>query len=202
MRHVGKLHADKTCLLLCDMQERFRPLIHHMPTVVQTTRFMTGVAKALSVPIVATQQYTKVFGETIPECFSAPEELLAVAPIYDKKNFSMLTDEVQERLNGLSKDSFIIVGIESHICVQQTCLDLLEQGKDVHVIADGVSSQQPYDRKIALKRLQQAGAFVTTAQSAAFMLMQSADHEAFKTLSKLTIEHMKLPNAFNEAMLK
>jgi len=173
-----------------------------MPTVVQTTRFMTGVAKALSVPIVATQQYTKVFGETIPECFSAPEELLAVAPIYDKKNFSMLTDEVQERLNGLSKDSFIIVGIESHICVQQTCLDLLEQGKDVHVIADGVSSQQPYDRKIALKRLQQAGAFVTTAQSAAFMLMQSADHEAFKTLSKLTIEHMKLPNAFNEAMLK
>lgn len=202
VRHVGKLHADKTCLLLCDMQERFRPLIHHMPTVVQTTRFMTGVAKALSVPIVATQQYTKVFGETIPECFSAPEELLAVAPIYDKKNFSMLTDEVQERLNGLSKDSFIIVGIESHICVQQTCLDLLEQGKDVHVIADGVSSQQPYDRKIALKRLQQAGAFVTTAQSAAFMLMQSADHEAFKTLSKLTIEHMKLPNAFNEAMLK
>ena len=71
-------------------------------------------------------------------------------------------------------------------------------GKDVHVIVDGVSSQQIMDRSVALQRLQSAGAFLTTAQSAAFMLMQSAEHSNFKAVSKLTVEHMKLPNAFNK----
>ena len=82
--------------------------------------------------------------------------------------------------------------------MQQTCLDLLENGKDVHVIVDGVSSQQYIDREVALQRLVHAGAFLTTAQSAAFMLMQSAEHPNFKTVSKLTVEHMKLKNEFNE----
>lgn len=88
----------------------------------------------------------------------------------------------------------------AHVCVQQTCLDLLEEGKDVHVICDGVSSQQPFDREIALQRMSQAGAYLTTAQSAAFMLMKSANHPNFKTVSKLTVNHMKLPNEFNDAL--
>ena len=87
----------------------------------------------------------------------------------------------------------------AHVCVQQTCLDLLEQGKDVHIIVDGVSSQQAYDRQIALERMAQAGAFLTTAQSISFMLMKSAENANFKRVSKLTVEHMKLPNEFNEA---
>lgn len=197
-RSIGKLHPSKTCLLLCDMQERFRPLIHNSETVLRTTQYMTSVAKALTIPIVGTQQYTKVFGETITECFATPEDL-AATPMFEKKKFSMLTEQVQAHLDTLDRDSFIIVGIEAHVCVQQTCLDLLEQGKDVHVIVDGVSSQQPLDRAVALQRLQQSGAFLTTAQSAAFMLMQSADHENFKTVSKLTVEHMKLENEFNTA---
>ena len=76
--------------------------------------------------------------------------------------------------------TFKIFGIEAHVCVQQTCLDLLEDGKEVHIIADSVSSQQPYDRELALNRMSQAGAFLTTAQSAAFMLMQSAEHANFR----------------------
>lgn len=104
---------------------------------------------------------------------------------------------------GLSCDRFYIILTTpaiAHVCVQQTCLDLLEEGKDVHVICDAVSSQQPFDREIALQRMSQAGAYLTTAQSAAFMLMKSADHPNFKTVSKLTVNHMKLPNEFNDAM--
>jgi len=153
-RLVGKLEPSKTCLLLCDMQERFQSLIWKMDTVVSTARYMTSVSKALEIPVVATQQYTKVFGNTLPECFATPEELKAT-PIFEKKKFSMLTDEVQAKLVELNKDTYIICGIEAHVCVQQTCLDLLEQGKDVHVIVDGVSSQQPIDRSVALQRLQQ-----------------------------------------------
>lgn len=200
-RVVGKLYPQRTAFLLCDVQERFRPLIWRMETVIQSCRYLTGVAKALDIPIVATQQYTKVFGETIKECFASDEELNNT-PIFEKKKFSMMTEQVQTKIDQLDKEAFVVMGIETHVCVQQTCLDLLSQGKDVHVIVDGVSSQQPIDREVALQRLQQAGAFLTTAQSAAFMLMQTADHPNFKTVSQLTVEHMKLPNEFNEALLE
>ena len=187
-RTVGKLKPENTVFLLCDIQERFRPLIYRGETIIRSAQYMTSVAKALDIPVVITQQYTKVFGETIPEVFANPEDLKA-CPIFEKKNFSMCTDEVKSHLNTLNKQSVIIFGIEAHVCVQQTCLDLLEEGKDVHIIADGVSSQQPYDREIALQRVAQAGAFLTTAQSAAFMLMQSAEHANFK--GGYTIEQEK-----------
>ena len=189
-------------MLLCDVQERFIPLIYKSATVVNTCRYLTGVAKALHIPIIATQQYTKVFGATVPECFATPEEF-AATPVFEKKLFSMLTPDVQTELDTemyILRHSFIVMGIEAHVCVQQTCLDLLERGKEVHVIVDGVSSQQIIDRHIALQRLQAAGAYLTTAQSAAFMLMQSADHPNFKAVSKLTVDHMKLPNEFSEGL--
>jgi nicotinamidase-related amidase len=199
--HVGKLRPETTALLVCDIQEHFIPLIWKSDTVVSTCRYMTSVVKALDVPILAMQQYTKAFGKTVPGCFATPDELEAT-PVYEKKLFSMITPEVEQKLSGWNKQSYIIVGIEAHVCVQQTCLELLERGKDVHVIVDGVSSQQVLDRDVALQRLQHTGAFLTTAQSAAFMLMQSADHANFKAVSKLTVDHMKLCNEFNEALKK
>ena len=200
-RMVGKLNPESSLLMVCDIQTKFRPLVWRGETVVKTAQYMTSVAKALNIPMVATQQYTKVFGPTVPQCFATPEDLEA-CPIFEKKKFSMMTDEVQAHCDNLQKTSYLLVGIEAHVCLQQTALDLLEQGKDVHVIVDGVSSQQPIDREIALQRMSQAGAFLTTAQSAAFMLMRSADHENFKSVSKLTVEHMKLENEFSEALKK
>ena len=198
---VGKLKPESSALLVCDIQELFRPRAFNYDTVLRTAQYMTSTAKALDIPTVVTQQYTKVFGPTCPEVFASKEDLDS-ANIFEKKKFSMCTQEVQEHLNSLNKQSFIMVGIEAHVCVLQTALDLLEAGKDVHIIVDGVTSQQPIDREVALQRLSQAGAFLTTAQSCAFMLMQSADHANFKTVSKLTVEHMKLENQFNEALLK
>lgn len=198
-RLVGKLTPENTVFLLCDIQNRFRPLIWHSETVIRTARYMTSVAKALNIPVVITQQYTKVFGDTVTDCFADPNDI-ANYPVVEKKQFSMCVDEVNKCLNDLNRKSVVLFGIEAHVCVQQTCLDLLEEGKEVHLILDGVSSQQSYDREIAVQRMSQAGAFVTTAQSAAFMLMRSAEHEHFKAVSKLTVEHMKLPNEFNEAV--
>ena len=91
-----------------------------------------------------------------------------------------------------------MVGIEAHVCLQQTALDLLEKGHEVHIIADGVSSQQKYDREIALRRMETSGAYITTAQSAAFMLLGGADHSNFKAVSKLVKDHLVLKNEFNE----
>lgn len=197
---VGKLIPQNSALLLCDVQERFRPLIHRSETVIRTSQYLTSVAKELHVPIVGTQQYTKVFGPTVTDCFADGQKGIDETPIFDKKLFSMLTPEVRQHLDKLNKQSFLLIGIEAHVCVQQTCLDLLEMGKDVHIIVDGVSSQQPFDRKIALQRMSNAGAYLTTAQSAAFMLMQSAEHENFKAISKLTVQHMELQNEFNDPL--
>lgn len=194
-RLVGKLNPTKTVLLVCDVQERFRSLIWRMETVVHTTQYMTRLATLLDIPVVVTQQYTKAFGPTISDCFVNKD----IPPIFEKKQFSMCTPQVREQLQQYpERTTYLLVGIEAHVCVQQTCLDLLSLDSEVHLICDGISSQQPYDREIALQRMQQAGAFLTTAQSAAFMLMQSADHPQFKAFSQLTMEHMKKPNEFNE----
>jgi len=196
---IGKLKPENTVFLLCDIQERFRPITWRGETIIRTANYMTSVAKALNIPIVVTQQYTKVFGETVPDVFKDQDHFKSCKR-FEKKNFSMCTAEVKSHLNTLNKKSVVLFGIEAHVCVQQTCLDLLEEGKDVHLIADGISSQQPFDREIALQRMSQAGAVVSTAQSVAFMLMQTAEHTSFKTVSKLTVEHMKLPNEFNDAI--
>ncbi|EED93830.1 predicted protein [Thalassiosira pseudonana CCMP1335] len=197
-RAVGRLSPSKSVLLVCDIQELFRPLIYNMETVINTSKFMTGVAKELDVPVVLSQQYTKVFGPTITDAIADPKDIGTTVVPFEKKKFSMLTPECSEHLTSLGRTSFLLVGIEAHVCLQQTVLDLLEQGHDVHIIADGVSSQQKYDREMALRRCEGAGAFVTTAQSAAFMLMGTADHPNFKAVSKLVKEHMKLKNEFNE----
>ena len=178
-KSIGKLRPENTVFLLCDIQERFRPITWRGETIVRTANYMTSVAKALDIPIVVTQQYTKVFGETVEDVFADKEHFKSCKK-FEKKNFSMCTEEVKNHLNSLNKKSVVLFGIEAHVCVQQTCLDLLEEGTDVHLIADGISSQQPYDREIALNRMSQAGAFLTTAQSTAFMLMQTAEHQNFK----------------------
>lgn len=198
---VGKLQPETTAMLLCDMQERFASLYWRMGTVVQTCRYMISVAGALNIPVLATQQNSKRFGNIIDDCF-ADKSVKEKIAIYEKKQFSMLIPDVKADLDKLKKESYIIMGIETHVCVQHTCLDLLEQGAAVHIIVDGVTSQQALDRQVALGRLQQAGAFLTTAQSAVFMLMQTEDHPSFKSVFRLTFEHTKLPNEFNKALLK
>jgi len=112
------------------------------------------------------------------------------------------TPEVTAHVDSLNAQSIVLFGIEAHVCLQQTCLDLLESGRDVHVIADACSSMKLFDREIALQRMQNAGAYLTTAQSAIFMLMESADHPNFKKISALVKEHALLPNEFDDLLRK
>lgn len=111
----------------------------------------------------------------------------------------MLTEEVQAKLNTFpERKTIVLFGIEAHVCVQQTALDLLEKGYDVHVLVDGVSSSRALERAVALRRMAQAGAFLTTAESLIFMLCGSAGHPQFRTISGLIKEHGGVENPFNE----
>lgn len=209
MARVGKIRPTSTTFLVCDIQEKFRPLIYKGESVISTAQYLTSIAKALEIPLIVTQQYTKAFGSTVTDVFENGQddlnELISKGRVFEKKKFSMLTDEVSQCLDAndfKGRESFVLFGVEAHVCVQQTCLDLLELGKEVHIVLDGISSQQPYDREIALRRMENSGAHLTTAQSLAFMLMESSNHHNFKTVSKLTVNHMTKRNEFNENYFK
>mmetsp|Transcript_41596 Transcript_41596/g.61006 ORF Transcript_41596/g.61006 Transcript_41596/m.61006 type:complete len:209 (-) Transcript_41596:488-1114(-) len=201
-RMVGKLSTNTTAMLLCDIQDKFIPHIHNRDTVVQTAKLLTSVSNELSIPLVATEQYPRAFGHTVTDCFTDGQ--VGETPVFEKKLFSMMTPEVHTHLESLDEkiSSFILFGVEAHVCVQQTALDLLEAGHDVHVVVDGVSSMKLLDRDIALQRMSSAGAYLTTAQSAVFMLLKSADHPNFKAVSKLVKDHAALSNEFNDAVMK
>jgi hypothetical protein len=99
--------------------------------------------------------------------------------------FSMMTEEVTAYLETLNKQQVLLCGLEAHVCVLQTAMDLIEQGKEVHLICDAVSSQRPHDRAVAMERLKDIGVHFTTAESVMFQLLKTAAHPQFKACSKL-----------------
>ena len=154
-RNIGKLVPTNTVMMLCDIQERFRPLIYNSDTVVQTAKLMTQVSMKLDIPCIVTEQYPKAFGSTCIDCFEDVDAFIQTngQPIA-KKMFSMMVPEVRQKLSGLTeRKSVLLFGVEAHVCVQQTALDLIEEGYDVHVVLDGTSSQVKYDREVSLERM-------------------------------------------------
>lgn len=158
-------------LFICDIQEKFRPAIHEYPKVISTASKMIKACTTLSIPIYGTTQSAAKLG---PLCSELTEN-----PIFtvDKTAFSMMVPELREALSSASPYQpfqAAIVGIESHICVTQTALDLLAEGHRVYVIADGVSSCNEGERGVALARLRAEGAIVTTSESWLYECMGDA----------------------------
>lgn len=180
---------------ICDLQEKFKKAIYEFPRVVSTTQKMLKASQILDIPVLATTQLRDKLGETCPELgLDSPDGIKTRAHV-DKSAFSMLVPEVQKALKDIAKESkeakleCVVVGIESHICVTQTTLDLLREGHKVYVLADGVSSCNPQEVPIALKRLQAEGAVVTTSESFLYECMGDAGIGEFKAMSGLVKEY-------------
>lgn len=183
---IGKLLPGTTSLFVCDIQERFRPLIMGFPAVVDTSRRMIRGASIIGLPVITTEQYPKALGATVPEL---REVLPANSAIVAKTRFSMVTPEVAQLLKQKPAISQVLLcGIEAHVCVLQTTLDLIESGYEVHILVDAVSSQRTSDRAAGLFRATQSGAFLVTSEMALFQLMQDAKADHFKEVSKLVQE--------------
>lgn len=163
---------------ICDLQVKFRDAIHEFPAVLSTASKLLRASQALDFPVVATTQLRSKLGETVPELGIDSGRYPVVADV-DKSAFSMWIPEVTKALDKLpkklpdpsqdssTKPSFdiILVGIETHICVLQTTLDALRAGHRVYVVQDGVSSCNPEERGLALERMRQEGARITTSES-------------------------------------
>ncbi|KAF2201794.1 Isochorismatase hydrolase [Delitschia confertaspora ATCC 74209] len=166
----GELHGSAlqgACTgFICDLQEKFRPAIYEFPKVIATTQKMLKASQIFNIPVFATTQNKKRLGETCTELGLDTEGGVKTIIHADKTAFSMITPEVHHALSTLpSPLECVIVGIESHICITQTTLDLLSAGHKVYVLADGVSSCNKEEVPIALERLRSAGAVVTTSES-------------------------------------
>lgn len=177
---MSLLRRDRAALVVVDVQEGFRPAIDRFDDVVRRTTQLVRGARALDVPVLVTEQYPKGLGATVPEVGA---HLAGVTPIA-KTVFSAA------RADGFcldGREQALVAGIEAHVCVSQTVHDLLADGVDVHVAADAVSSRAPEDRERALRRLQDAGATVTTTEAALFELLERAGTPEFKLIQGLII---------------
>lgn len=188
-RSIGKLVKESTAFFLCDIQEKFRPSISYFSEIVVVAQRLLKAAKILDVPVVATEQYPRGLGNTITELADLLKDN-ENSKIYEKTCFSMSSEAILSDLKkkNPSIKSVVLFGIEAHVCVQQTALDLLEKGFEVHLIADSSSSRSMTDRMLAFERIRQAGGFITTSESVLFMLLKDAKHPNFKEVQKLIME--------------
>ena len=143
-------------------------------------------AAALNVPVVVTEQYPQGLGNTIPAIAGA---LPQGVRIIEKKSFSCFGEPLfVEAINRLGVKSICVLGVETHVCVQQTVLDAIDRGLGAALLADATDSRSQFDKETAIRLMIHQGATVTTAESLVFTLMESATHPAFKTVSKLVKE--------------
>lgn len=175
------LRPDDTLMLIVDFQDRLLPAIHEAETCVQTARKTIEAARVLGVPLLCTEQNPAGLGKTCPTL----RDVLADAPVVEKTSFTACVEGVTRKLAELNRTNVIVMGIEAHVCVQQTVLDLLRLGYRPYVCADGISSRRPFDRDIAIERMRQAGAIVTTAESVIFELTGEAGTPTFKAILKI-----------------
>lgn len=179
-RH-DQLDADRAMVLVVDVQEKLLPLIAECERITHSHRRLLGGAQNFELPVLATEQYPKGLGRTVEPIRAALQS--SKSPVLEKPTFSAWAQaEVREELLRLDRSQVLLSGIETHVCVQQTALDLRSRDYDVFVCADAVGSRVRLDHDTALDRMRQAGVVVTTVESVLFELCRRCDTPRFKRM--------------------
>jgi len=180
------LEAERSALLVVDIQERLLPPIFQKDQLVRNSKLLIRAAGILKIPAVLSTQYAKGLGKTVPELASLLPETEAI----DKDRFSCFGSEVfctlLKRLPG-NRNTLLLCGMESHICVMQTALAALREGYLVHVASDAISSRTEWNWKIGLERMRAAGAVISSTEMMIYELMRSSSSPAFKDM----LTHLK-----------
>jgi len=172
------LDRERAALVVIDVQERFRPAVQDFEAVAANVTRLARGARALGIPVVVTEQYPRGLGETVPEV----AEHLQGVPRLEKLVFSACRAEGFD-LQG--RDQALVCGIEAHVCVSQTAHDLLDQGVEVHVAADAVTSRTDGNRDLGLNKMERSGAILSSVETALFELVGRAGTEDFKAIQGL-----------------
>lgn len=178
-------HPERSALLVIDVQERLAPAMpaDRLPDVLRNTRILIETAREFSLPVLVSEQYPKGLGSTVAELYDVlPESCVPVA----KTAFSCCGEPAFGPLfDAISGHDIILCGMETHVCVLQTALDLLEQGRRVYVAADAVASRTALNWQTGLNLMRQAGAVIGTTEVFAFGLLRAAGTEQFKRISRM-----------------
>lgn len=181
-RHPDQLVPTQSRLLIVDLQEKLLPVLPHSQSILAANLALVSAASLFSVPITLTEQYPRGLGHTVSEL-----SLPADCPKLEKLEFSaaaVLNWPESEPLDQ-PRQQVVLAGIEAHICVLQTALDLLARGYRVYVAADAVGSFAPADAKQALERIWAAGGYVASVESILFEWCETAAVPQFKALSQI-----------------
>tara|TARA_R110000782_G_scaffold166829_5_gene258784 strand:+ start:316 stop:891 length:576 start_codon:yes stop_codon:yes gene_type:complete len=176
---------DDSCLIIIDVQEKLTTAIPDkvINRLRKNTAILLNAANELNVPVSTTEQYPKGLGKT--EAFIT-QSLSDSSPTFEKSRFSCLgADGFTKYLSELNKKQIIIAGLEAHICVFQSAIDLEQAGFDVYVVIDAIASREFTSYESALTRLKQANVNLLNTESVLFEWLRGDSHEKFKTISKL-----------------
>ena len=183
--HPMAIAREQAAIVMIDVQERLFPVMDadHREEVMRNLKILTSVARRLSVPMLVTEQYPKGLGHTLPEL---KEVLPAALEPIEKVAFSCWGVETfRTRLAATGARQLVLAGIEAHVCVLMSALDLLAAGYGVQIVADAVTSRTQANWRLAMDYLRQAGAVVTTSETALFQLLRQADSDDFRELARL-----------------
>ncbi|MFI5326067.1 MAG: hydrolase [Candidatus Rokuibacteriota bacterium] len=183
--HLMTLDRARTALVVIDVQERLFPAMDadHREEVMRNIKILTATARRLNLGTLVTEQYPKGLGHTLQELKDALPA--GVQPV-EKVAFSCLgEDAFRSRLTATGARQLLLAGIEAHVCVLMSALDLLAEGYAVHIVADAVTSRTQANWRLAMAQLRQAGAVVTTTETVLFQLLRQADTDDFRELARL-----------------
>ena len=175
---AATLDRERAALVVVDVQEAFRPAVDGFEQVAERSAVLAQGARVLGLPLIVTEQYPRGLGSTVAEVV----EHLEGVPRIAKTEFSAARAEGFD-LGG--RDQALVCGIEAHVCVSQTVLDLLGRGVEVHVATDAVASRSPADRETGLRRMEEAGAVLSSVEMALFELLGAAGSDEFKAIQAL-----------------
>ena len=176
---ISRLRPDDAALIVVDMQERLLPAIHEHDRVLANVRLLLRAAKAVDLPVVMTTQYLKGLGPT----HAGVAELAPPGTPPDKLTFSCFgSAEFKAALAATRRNTLLLCGVEAHICVLQTGLDALAAGHHVHVIADATGSRAASNAALGHRRLELAGAVISSTEMAIYELLGASGTPAFEAL--------------------
>ncbi len=174
-----KLDPERASLVVIDVQEAFRKALPTFDDVARASGVLVEGAAAVGIPIVVTEQYPKGLGSTVPE---VADHLPEGVERLDKVRFSAAE---ADGFDLGERDQALVCGIEAHVCVNQTVLDLLDEDVEVHVVADAVGSRTEANRELGLAKMERGGALLTSVEMALFELLRGSDAPAFKEVQAL-----------------
>lgn len=175
------LNAEQSCLLVVDVQKKLTPLVRDYKTLIENCQWMIKLARELDVDVLVSEHYPQGLGNTVDGLLTLinPDEVI------DKVHFSCASDTTcMNRINALDKTQVVIIGIEAHVCILQTAIELHQKGKQVFVVEDSVSSRHLTDYQSGIARMRQVGIQILTKEMVFFEWLHLAGTAKFKALAK------------------